>query len=234
MSSYQFTDNPFVITGEGKILNCPNPSGLLDRATKQGIDTWCGVCCFSKSFDSILMWSHYADYNRGVCFRFDLDKIKLPTGLFGDIIYVKNKPIYDYTNPEENISKWFLYKNKVWKYEREVRGIIFPPRNIKSQRYRKVKFPKEALKEIIFGLNYTDKYTYDEVIDLCKEHGIYNVKFSFMQATTNTDAYKLLKVPYYRQAQNLRLPIVSPKATVEEYVPFWNKLIDGGAEPRPF
>lgn len=195
MSNYQFAANPIIITGDGKILNFPNPSVLLDKATKRGIDT-CGVCCFSKVYDSILMWSHYADYNRGVCFRFDLNKIKT-NGLFENVIYVKNKPIYDYNNPDEDKSKWFFYKNSVWKYEREIRGLIFPPENIKNQRYRKVIFPKEALQEIIFGVNFADKSTYNEVIDLCNDYGFHHVKFSFMQATINSELYKLVKKPLF-------------------------------------
>lgn len=187
--------DPFSIDEKGKFhFYKIDPIALLNDATKRGIET-CGVCCFSKSYDSILMWSHYADYNRGVCFRFDLNKIKLAIGLFSDIIYVKNKPTYDYNNPNEDKSKWFFYKNSVWKYEKEIRGLIFPPKNIKSQRYRKVKFPKEALKEIILGANYLDKRTHDEVISLCMEHGFNNVQFSIMQPTTNTDSYKLIKVP---------------------------------------
>ena len=194
MSNYQFANDPILITGDGRIIHYPgNPSTLLDKATKRGVDT-CGVCCFSKSYNSILMWSHYADYNKGVCFRFDLDKIKINVG-FADIIYVKNKPTYDYNNPDENKLKWFFYKNRVWKYEREIRGLIFPPHPIRNERYRKVKFPKEALKEIIFGANYTDKSTYNEAISLCKEHGFHNVKFSFMEATTDSDSYKLIKEP---------------------------------------
>ena len=193
MSNYQFAANPFIITGDGKILNYPNPTALLDKATKRGIDT-CGVCCFSKVYDSILMWAHYADYNRGVCFRFDLNKIKI-NGLFENIIYVKSKPIYDYNDPNEDKSKWFFYKNCVWKYEREIRGVVFPPENVKSEHYRKVKFPKEALKEIIFGINYRDKSTYDEIIGLCNDYGFRNVKFSFLEATTSTESYKLIKKP---------------------------------------
>lgn len=194
MSNYQFAANPIIITGDGRILNHPNPSALLDKATKMGVET-CGVCCFSKIYNSILMWSHYANYNRGICFRFDLNKIDLTNGLFENITYVKSKPIYDYNNPNEDKSKWFFYKNSVWKYEKEIRGLIFPPANIKNERYRKVLFPKEALQEIIFGVNFTDKSTYDEVICLCKEHGFQNIRFSYMQATTDSDSYKLIKEP---------------------------------------
>lgn len=139
------------------------------------------------------MWSHYADYNRGVCFRFDLKKIKQNVG-FANIKYVKKKPIYDFNNSREDESKWFIYKSHVWKYEREVRGIIAPPQKIKNKQYRKVNFPKEALKEIIFGAN-TKKRTCEEIIGLCKENGFQDLQFSVMKPTTNADTYKLLKVP---------------------------------------
>jgi hypothetical protein len=194
MSKYQFADAPFIITGSGQILNHPNPCALLDEATKRGVDK-CGVCCFSKSYNSILMWAHYADYNRGVCFRFDLKKIEQPDRLFANVNYVKTKPIYDYCDSNADKSTWFYCKNRIWKYEREIRGLIFPPQIIKDERYRKVQFPKAALKEIIFGANFADENTYDEVICLCKEYGFRNVKFFVMQATIDSDSYKLLKVP---------------------------------------
>lgn len=194
IKDYKFAGYPFRITAEGKLQFYEvDPIAFMNDHMKHKIAE-CGVCCFSKSYDSILMWSHYADYNRGVCFKFDVDNIKI-NGLFDNITYTKTKPIYDFKNPMEDKAKWFFYKNYVWKYEREVRGLIFPPSNMKDERYRKVKFPKEALKEIIFGVNYTDNYTYREVIDLCHKYGFHNVKFSFMQATINSDSYKLLKIP---------------------------------------
>ena len=30
------------------------------------------ICCFSSRYDSILMWSHYADENKGICVEYDL------------------------------------------------------------------------------------------------------------------------------------------------------------------
>jgi hypothetical protein len=31
-----------------------------------------GVSCFSESWNSILMWSHYADRHKGICLGFDV------------------------------------------------------------------------------------------------------------------------------------------------------------------
>ena len=33
-----------------------------------------GVCCFSKTEKSILMWSHYSKYHEGICLEFDILK----------------------------------------------------------------------------------------------------------------------------------------------------------------
>jgi Protein of unknown function (DUF2971) len=30
-----------------------------------------GICCFSETYDNILMWAHYADGHRGFCLEFD-------------------------------------------------------------------------------------------------------------------------------------------------------------------
>ena len=153
-----------------------------------------GVCCFSKKSDSILMWSHYADYHKGLCFVFDLDKLSL-NGLFADVIYANTKPCYDYCNMDEDPLKWFIYKHKDWRYEKEIRGILIPPKNAKTERYRKVHFPKEALKEIIFGAKYQEYYkSFGQVIGVCKENG-FNINYSIMQETNISDAYKLVKVP---------------------------------------
>lgn len=186
---------PFSIIEKGNIrfYNNIDPIKLLNEVTKQNISK-CGVCCFSKTYNSILMWSHYAHYNRGVCFRFDLDEINLTNGLFDDVKYVRSKPIFDFNDLDEDLSKWFFYKYKVWKYEREIRGLIFPPQNAEDEQYRKLQFPREALKEIIFGANIA-KQTFEEIIGLCGCYGFHNIKFSFIQATTNTDVYKLVKVP---------------------------------------
>lgn len=189
---------PFSFTKEGEIRYYEvDPIAFLNNTTQRGIDNMCGVCCFSKSYNSILMWAHYANYNRGVCFKFDLHTLeKKISGLFFDNVeYVKRKPLCDYSDSEAEKYKWFISKYRVWKYEKEVRGLIFSKKFSKNNEYRKIKFPKEALKEIIFGPN-SNKKTRNEIICLCHQYGFNKVKFSLMQASTNSDSYKLQKVPF--------------------------------------
>lgn len=81
-------------------------------------------CCLSTDNVSVLMWSHYADYHRGVCFEFkespqDLTFIALP------ISYSSTRPVVrpaDEMN-NETFTACVLSKSKDWEYEREFRMV---------------------------------------------------------------------------------------------------------------
>lgn len=47
-----------------------NPK-LMEQETNKALSK-SGVCCFSTLYDSILQWSHYSDYHKGVCLKFDI------------------------------------------------------------------------------------------------------------------------------------------------------------------
>lgn len=102
------------------------------------------ITCFSKTSESMLMWSHYSDNSRGVCLEFEKEN-------FLDVVYLEkrnkfliSKLIYKmlwsyYENQTEqktaeeitdSITEMtpFLTKSSVWKYEQEVRA-IFNKRN---------------------------------------------------------------------------------------------------------
>lgn len=109
------------------------------------------VSCFSKRNDSILMWSHYADKHKGVCFEFDR-----PSNDFYDVRYSKkrntfnlyyitsivlgqilknyqNRKIkFDYKNflsdndvMFKKVMNPFLVKSLDWEYEDEVRCVLY-------------------------------------------------------------------------------------------------------------
>ena len=85
-----------------------------------------GVCCFSKKDNNILMWSHYAQAHKGICFKFDRTE---DSDFFSPLVNVKYKKEVD-----TDITKYFLeyykferdsFKTKYsdWSYENEVRII---------------------------------------------------------------------------------------------------------------
>ena len=98
------------------------------------------ISCFSKRWDSILMWSHYGDKHRGICIEFDR-----PNKDFLDVIYSKNRFKFNLEDTTRRmlgymlsneqvdvndkklikcISKPFIVKSLAWKYEEEVRCIL--------------------------------------------------------------------------------------------------------------
>lgn len=105
------------------------------------------VTCFSEVGDEPLMWGHYADSHKGVCFKFHEyagDKLQwfaMP------VAYYEERPIVKLTSfsDEENAMKALFSKANWWEYEREHRMIDWRGKpGLRS-------FPHYALKEVILG-----------------------------------------------------------------------------------
>jgi hypothetical protein len=116
------------------------------------------VSCFSTNYDSILMWSHYANNHKGVCIEFDI-----PNGeqeLYNKVIYSDTRPSNNLEHSAEKICGHLIGKGEIdkadklfikimtepyytkstdWAYEEEYR-IIFSEQDIdKHDRLCKVK-----------------------------------------------------------------------------------------------
>ena len=84
-----------------------------------------GVYCLSSVNDNILMWSHYADYHKGVCLEF---RGNSSTMIYAqEVQYSKIRaPIKVYSDTEEqSMVKALLTKADSWAYEKEWRLINF-------------------------------------------------------------------------------------------------------------
>ena len=89
------------------------------------------ICCFSKEYDnenSYLMWSHYSDSHKGVCFEIDfsknIDLLDTPSNVEypDDLLSVRENLRI---TKEQNVGLFLVTnKLKVWKYEKEVRIIV--------------------------------------------------------------------------------------------------------------
>ena len=102
------------------------------------------ISCFTKRFDSTLMWAHYANQFNGVCIEWDVMKSSYNESLV-DVKYSKKKPFidiykfaevyfgYDFCNLpfdknnqliKDDIKKNIITKSNDWSYEKEIRLII--------------------------------------------------------------------------------------------------------------
>jgi len=122
------------------------------------------VCCFTANPLSELMWSHYADSAKGVCFKFGFHK---SSEILRRIMPIKysNKRII--AKNEFDRAKAFFQKRTSWRYEKEWR-VLYDNENIP--------FEKSELVEIIFGPR-TSEAEIENMKEICKKND-YNVKFS--------------------------------------------------------
>ena len=150
------------------------------------------IYCFSKRNDNILLWSHYAEYHKGICLVFS--PIEDSTCFnHGYDIYYSNKR-HEYTlleNLEERNPLNTKYAG--WQYEDEFRIIKTPTEVQHNNGSNLYSFKPEALSEIILGAKASEQ-TYSEVTQMCEEHQLKHVKFSKMQLA-DEELYKLIKVP---------------------------------------
>ncbi len=103
-----------------------------------------GVCCFAETLDDIVMWSHYSDNHQGLCLIFST-RYKFFNGL-NQVRYVPKRlqmPLFEKKNPSRLV-ELMISKLDLWSYEKEWR--LF--RRFRNYKY---KYPKSALKGIIFG-----------------------------------------------------------------------------------
>lgn len=97
------------------------------------------VSCFSETFESILMWSHYANKHTGYCIEYDFTQLDYKSEVSRMLYPIKycNKLFNatDYMLPEfmNGITNEFfvicatISKSLEWKYENEWRLVLFDP-----------------------------------------------------------------------------------------------------------
>ncbi|RLA79326.1 MAG: hypothetical protein DRG78_13155 [Epsilonproteobacteria bacterium] len=134
-----------------------------------------GILSMSEDYKNILMWSHYADNHKGLCFGFQYGFYTEDEATYSKVEYPKNKKykqISFFNPPTGEIKRMFTTKSKFWKYEKEIRLL-----DLKSEKGVGVKtFRKEYLKEIIFGVE-ADETNIKKIIQLCQMNGFTEVKF---------------------------------------------------------
>lgn len=117
---------------------------LIERELRSGYER--GVCCLSRKWDSVLMWSHYSDQHRGLCIEYDASPMKADDlkqvhyGMSREIpasVLFKLFIAGDATVRPEVDRAALLTKSREWKYEREVRvlssvGLLESPFGLKG------------------------------------------------------------------------------------------------------
>ncbi len=159
------------------------------------------ISCFSKRYDSILMWSHYGDKHKGICIEFDR-----PEKDFIDVKYSKKRCKFDLedttrrvlgymlSNEEVDvndkglircISEPFIVKSLDWQYEEEVRCILSPNSEgvIVGDELSLYTMPTRITKIYIGCKVDTKSNEYEELLRIANERNIEIVKLTESETT---------------------------------------------------
>lgn len=136
------------------------------------------ITCFSKRSDSQLMWSHYADSHRGVCFRIDLPEPSPETYKAGDPVPVPVTycpSLFDerekrHLKSEDLPLYMSTFKSDDWAYEEEVRMVLHTGDDsegrfnlVNHDRNASVYFNINEITKVIFGAR-LDQKDEDEIV----------------------------------------------------------------------
>ena len=149
-------------------------SAFFVNGDSTAIQTFAGrellIRCFSEVNDSILMWSHYANSNKGICIEYDIEDIREH---FYKVMYLEH-PLQISESLQSEFNPGFDYrllsavsKSVEWSYEKEWR-LISNPAVVRGMNI-KVRLP---IKAVYFG----SKFGYDSM-DQTQEQRNLNLRF---------------------------------------------------------
>lgn len=159
------------------------------------------VCCLSKNFDSILMWSYYTKNHQGICIglnRYNINKY-VPHIDF-DVQYPDNLTKYNWAmgNSMEAFKHQLATKAPEWKHENEVRLLDMPPIGhfdigfhpeilLYNDSHHQYKIGGECFSAIYLGVNISGK----DKEEIIKTGQKLNPNIRIYQMNVNPNAFKL-------------------------------------------
>ncbi|WP_146143863.1 DUF2971 domain-containing protein [Photobacterium phosphoreum] len=139
-----------------------------------------GVLSLTEKSDNLLMWSHYADSHRGYCISFESKHpfFNRKRSEKDEFYYLRKVDYIEYRPAKMLVdmsgTDLFLLKSNIWEYEQEWRicSILTDADTIISSNIPHIhlfKFPPDAVKEIIIGVNASD-FLIETIISLVKQN----------------------------------------------------------------
>lgn len=162
------------------------------------------MLCLTTKDDNILMWSHYADYHKGVVYKLKVAETideDDPLWLAQPVIYIPSaEPFYTTEKLIEEfiglkdlslidvVKKDPYFKQDIWEYEDEWR---FYDLNSTPIPHKDFGFKINKISEIIFGCK-CEINNKKEIIDIVNKK---NLKIDFFEMHKHPFDYKLIKKP---------------------------------------
>jgi hypothetical protein len=106
----------------GCVYSDHEPSQVALSETAHNTFEMYGVLCFSRSWNNILMWSHYGNRHKGMCLAFEVpDELTRIVDYVDDVSVVGSLGDLPTTDQAQLIDRLYGAKYEGWHYEEEVR-----------------------------------------------------------------------------------------------------------------
>lgn len=143
---------------------------LLSDTHQALVDRHWRFICFAKKYDSILMWSHYAQKHTGIVLGFDVSQKPFEADCLLDVMYSNKRESYrptetdEYKDYEEEFHKLAASKHIGWSYEEECRFIIpYEPGILTNENF--FRFREKNLVSVYMGVR-MDQNHREEILKL--------------------------------------------------------------------
>lgn len=117
---------------EENIIHIENNTKKSDRFYMRYMTEPFRIVSLSESNNSILMWSHYADMNRGICIEYDFSHDPRYQKTIFPILYLDNPIDMSFLKVEKSENELMnsillsaITKYKIWSYEKEWRYLFY-------------------------------------------------------------------------------------------------------------
>jgi hypothetical protein len=165
------------------------------------------VSCFSETPYEPLMWAHYSNKHKGLCYCFNKDeglfdfrKYKAKQVLYSNLLpqvdYFDDKTSFEMLKPQ--IESIVHTKSDKWAYEKEYRYYCNSNESVHN-------FNPKALQAVIMGFRYENKELAEELINRYNEKHKMNVKLLY--AKVSPDEYRMnISEKDYKTNPKITLP----------------------------
>jgi len=136
----------------------------FEKCLKEDVRNSIGICSMSEKCDDILMWSHYADSNRGICIVFNKEKLvkSLCVSHARNVDYSEKLAYAKFSNDGEygvlvSNDLFSAQKFNNWHYENEFRFISRYNNLIKQERLDRLhSFQADCIAGVIIGEKFSE------------------------------------------------------------------------------
>ncbi len=144
-----------------------------------------GVISYSETYESTLMWSHYASNHEGMCLVFEVD-LESIDNLY-KVNYEDMLPYFDFEG-YINYHPVLITKSKIWSYEKEYRQLF----SFNEHHFD----PPGKLTEIIFGCQ-TSAKDIEVIFNICEF--VYSNEVTFTKMHIQKDTFYLASSTIFRK-----------------------------------